>query len=322
MVSELSVANIEEASLSISPRFTDTPQFEDPGLSDHFGTPVVVKVECMNLLRSFKGRGADYCMSKVEKGRPVITASAGNFGQAIAWAGATRALDVRVFAARTANKRKVDRMRALGAEVTLVGDDFDSAKAAARDFAASHPDGLFVEDGREPAISEGAGTIGLELAHEDLDTLLVPLGNGALVTGVGTWMKVRSPQTRIIGVVAEAAPSMLLSWQRKAEVPAQAATIADGIAIRIPVPAALSWMEATVDDVVSVSETSIYNAMVLVRDTLGLTLEPAAAVGVAALIEDPGLCRGRVGTILTGSNISDELARALHGGELVTEALA
>lgn len=311
MIAELSVANIEEASRSISPGFTDTPQFEDPDLSDHFGTTVIVKVESLNLLRSFKGRGADYYMSKVEHGRPVITASAGNFGQAIAWAGAARAVDVHVFAAETANKRKVDRMRALGAEITMVGDDFDAAKAAARDFADNHPDALFVEDGREPAISEGAGTIGLELAHENLDALLVPLGNGALVTGVGTWLKAHSPHTKIIGVVAETAPSMLISWERKTAVSAPAATIADGIAIRVPVPAALGWMESTVDKVVSVSESSIYNAMLLIRNTLGLTLEPAAAVGVAALIENSDLRRGRVGTVLTGSNISDELAQTL-----------
>lgn len=318
MIADLSVANIEEASRSINPGFTNTPQFEDPALSDHFGTAVIVKVENMNLLRSFKGRGADYYMSKVEHGRPVITASAGNFGQAIAWAGATRSVDVHVFAAETANKRKVDRMRALGAEITLIGDDFDSAKDAARNFSDTHPDALFVEDGREPAISEGAGTIGLELAPEKLDTILVPLGNGALVTGVGTWLKVHSPQTRIIGVVAEAAPSMLLSWEQKAEVSAPASTMADGIAIRIPVPAALSWMEATMDHVVSVSEPGIYSAILLVRDTLGLTLEPAAAVGIAALVEHPELRRGRVGTILTGSNISDELAETLHGARSFT----
>lgn len=312
MTLPLSLANIEQAAQSIDARIRQTPQYVDPSLSRHFGTDVLIKIESANVLRSFKGRGADFFMKSVKSDQPVVTASAGNFGQAIAWAGATRGIEVRVFAAENANPRKIDRMRALGAQISIAGHDFDAAKDAAREFAERHRNARFVEDGRDPAISEGAGTIGYELAAENLDTLLVPVGNGALVSGVGTWLKAHSPKTRVIGVVAGSAPSMALSWEQGAQVCAPVSTIADGIAIRVPVPAALDWMKETVDLVVKVSESSILRALMLIRDLAGLLLEPAAAVGVAALMENPELRRGRVGTILTGSNFSTEIAAVLR----------
>lgn len=318
MTPPLNLANIEQAAHSIDKRIRQTPQYVDPSLSRHFGTDVLIKIESMNVLRSFKGRGADFFMRSVESDQPVVTASAGNFGQAIAWAGAARGIDVRVFAAENANPRKIDRMRALGARISIEGHDFDAAKDAAREFAERHSNARFVEDGRDPAISEGAGTIGYELVAENLDTLLVPVGNGALVSGVGAWFKAHSPKTRVIGVVAGSAPSMALSWEQGAQVCAPVSTIADGIAIRVPVPAALDWMKETVDLVVKVSESSILRALMLIRDLAGLLLEPAAAVGVGALMEHPELRRGRVGTILTGSNFSTEIAAALRDSPSVS----
>jgi threonine dehydratase len=313
MHAPLSLDHIEDAAATIDPAFRQTPQFADAALSERIGAELVVKVETLNPIRSFKGRGADYLMRNLAGDVRIVCASAGNFGQAMAYAGGARGVPVRVFAATTANAVKVDRMRQLGADVVLAGDDFDEAKDAARGYADDRPGCLFVEDGDEPRIAEGAGTIGLELAALAIDTLLVPVGNGALISGVGRWLKASSPHTQIIGVCAAGAPAMADSWRAGRPVSApSAATMADGIAVRVPVPAAVEWMRDTVDDVVLVGEDQLLAAMLTVRDTLGLLIEPSAAAGLAAATgQYPGQ---RVATIITGANLSAGLlAQLTHG---------
>jgi len=310
MVEPLSLEKIDEASRVVPAEFLHTPQYVDAALSAALGRETVLKIETLNPLRSFKGRGAEYFMRGLDAGRHVVCASAGNFGQAIAYAACRRGIPSTVFSARTANPVKVARMRELGADVVLDGDDFDRAKARAVEHAAEQEDRLFVEDGREPAISEGAGTIGVELAPLGLDTLLVPVGNGALITGIGTWLKAHSPGTRIVGVCAAGAPAMERSWRAGRAIDGDAAaTFADGIAVRVPVPAAVEWMRGTVDDMLLVDDEQIGAALRLVRDTVGLVLEPSAVVGVAAAMAQP--FAGRIGTIVTGSNYPPELLAEL-----------
>jgi threonine dehydratase len=214
-----------------------------------------------------------------------------------------------VFAARGANVLKVERMRALGAQVHLAGRDFDEAKTAAREYA-EREGAVFVEDGREPAIAEGAGSIAVELSAWPVpfDAIIIPLGNGALLAGVATWMKSHAPQTRIVGVCAAGAPAMERSWRagRVVETPA-ATTIADGIAVRIPVPAALDALRSIVDEIVLVSESALRHAVRLVWDSLGLLVEPAGVAGVAALLEHRStLARGFVATLLCGGNVTNQ----------------
>jgi threonine dehydratase len=311
----LSPENIEEAGRVVDPTFLRTPQFVSAELSRRLGRDTAVKVETLNPIGSFKGRGADWFMRGVEPGRQVVCASAGNFGQGIAYAARARGIAVTVFASTAANAAKLARMRELEAEVVLVGDDFDEAKDAARVYAAGH-DCLFVEDGDDPRIAEGAGTIAVELAAmmaaATVDTLLVPVGNGALISGVGCWLKASAFRTRIVGVCAAEAPAMALSWRDGRPVTTRsAATVADGIAVRVPVPAAVEWMRSYVDDVLLVSEDAIGAALRVVRDTLGLLVEPSGAVGVAAAMEHPG--DGPVATIVTGGNLSADLLAELTG---------
>ncbi|KAB8196316.1 pyridoxal-phosphate dependent enzyme [Nonomuraea phyllanthi] len=301
----LSLDSIEQASELIDPSFLHTPQYVHSGLSRRLGRDIAVKVETLNPIGSFKGRGADHFMRSLPPGRQVVCASAGNFGQAIAYAARARQIGVTVFAATTANQAKVAAMRDLGARVELAGADFDAAKAEARAYADRHPECLFVEDGDDPRIAEGAGTIAVELAPMDVGTLLVPVGNGALISGIGCWMKARSPRTRIVGVCAAAAPAMAHSWREGRPVPSQeAATMADGIAVREPVPAAVDWMRDYVDDVVMVPEEAILRAVHVVRDTLGLLVEPSGAVGVAGALQHD-FADGPLATIITGGNLSD-----------------
>src|SRR5437763_6769197 len=239
----ISPDRIERAAASASPTFSDTPQVVLEG-----AVKTIVKVETLNPIRSFKGRGAEEFVRR--RGRvagALVCASAGNFGQALAHAARAAALPLDVFAAESANPAKVERMRALGAQVELGGDDFDAAKDRARAHAEA-TGAEFVEDGREPAISEGAGAIGVELLERNstLEAVVVPLGNGALIVGIAHWVKAISPATRVIGVCAAGAPAMERSFRADAPVAEPADTIADGIAVRVPVPEALADMRGVV----------------------------------------------------------------------------
>lgn len=313
MARELRVENITAAAEVIDPVFRDTPQIVDPALARHLGRDLVVKLEIFNPIRSFKGRGADYFMRDVAPNSQVVCASAGNFGQAVAFAGQARGIDVTVFCAQNANPAKVTRMKELGAHVVSVGDDFDAAKSAARAHADESEGRLFVEDGDDPRIAEGAGTIGIELASTRPDVILVPVGNGALITGIGCWMKAYSPGTAIVGVCAEGAPAMLESWRRGEPVTADRAdTIADGVAVRVPIPAAVRSMRDYVDDMTLVDEDEIRRALRVTRDTMGLILEPAGVLGIAAALRDD-IDASVVATIVTGSNFSGDLLAELVG---------
>lgn len=314
MVASLNVRSIEEAAREIDPVFRDSPQFVDPHLAHRVGRELVLKLETLNPVRSFKGRGADHLLRGLDSDRRVVCASAGNFGLAMAYAGRARGVAVTVFCARTANPLKVAAIRGLGVEVVRVGADFDAAKEAARAYAAEEPSRLFVEDGREPAVTEGAGTIAVELAALRPDVVLVPVGNGALISGIGCWTKSRAPGTRIVGVCAEGAPAMAESWRRGEPVTwPEARTAADGVAVRVPVPEAVEWMRELVDDVVLVSEEQLGEALRVLRDTVGLLVEPAGALGVAAALHHR-FPEGTLATVVTGSNFSADLRAELTGG--------
>jgi threonine dehydratase len=310
----LSPANIEEASHIIDPTFTGSPQFSVDSLNDQLGHKLICKVETLNPIRSFKGRGASYFLHKLAKDVDwLVCASAGNFGQGMAYVARNRGLRLSIFAAETANPLKIERMRQLNAEVVIVGHDFDAAKEAAQDYAQKNG-ALFVEDGREVAIAEGAGTIGIELSYwpKPLDAVLIPLGDGSLLTGIGCWLKTVWPQTRIIGICAEGAPAVELSWRAGRAIATDSIeTIADGIAARKPVEEALEDLRLVADDVLLVSDQLILKAMRLLFHELGLIIEPSGAVGVAAsLTYRDRFSDQLVATILSGGNSTMEQVRS------------
>jgi len=309
---DLSLARIEEAARVIDPVFLNTPQYTDEQLDTALGRHVVVKVETANPLRSFKGRGADFLMRQFRAGQTVVCSSTGNFGQAMAYAGRRRGVAVDVFVPENVNPVKLARMRSFGARVTAVGADSAASEAAARQRAAATNDCVYVEDGKELAIAEGAGTIGVELiAAGPFDTVVVPVGDGALITGIARWIKEHAPATRIVGVCARGAPSMALSWQARKPVSTERSdTIAEGIEVRVPVPESVVRLIALVDDMVLVDDRDLLQAMQLSVQTLGLLLEPSGAAGLAAIrVHDlPG---DRLATVLTGSNVRPEHVRGL-----------
>jgi threonine dehydratase len=310
----LSLERIELASRIIDPVFRDSPLvIRHHELDLQAGASLVVKIETLNPIRSFKGRGADFFVQRLAKGvPPLVTASAGNFGQGLAYAARRIASPLTVFAARTASPVKLSAMRRLGAQVRLGGSDLDGAKAIARAYADA--EGMFfVEDGAQPALAEGAGTIAYELTRAGctVDSVIVPLGNGALLTGIGAWMKHASPKTRVIGVVAAGAPAMRLSFceDRIAETD-RVDTIADGIAVRLPIPFALETMRSTVDEVLEVNDEAMLQAMRLVHRVLRLAVEPAGVAGLAAVLSYASRFRGqRIATVLCGGNLSTQQLR-------------
>ena len=316
----ISAPAIAAGTAAIDPVFLNSPQYECEPLSEFLGCRVTLKVETLNPIRCFKGRGASLLISDhvATNGphAPVISASAGNWGQAVGYACRANGTPFTVFAAETANPAKLERMRALGAEVVLTGTDFDAAKAAAKMYAADQSL-RFVEDGQDTLVTVGHGSMAVELfdavsaTGDHLDAVIVPTGNGAMINGVGYWAKAASPATAVVGVTPTGAPAMHSAW-RAPDQPETwetdaMSTIADGLAVRVPVPDAVDDMVGVVDDVIPVNDDAIRDAMSLLHRTAGLVTEPAGAAGIAAIAANRARFEGRhVAVVICGSNVAPD----------------
>ena len=311
----LSLERIAAAAEVIGPEFRDSPQFEAPAIGRMFAGRLVVKIETLNPIRSFKTRGAQFLMSQLS-GRPhIVCATAGNFGMGMAYAARERGFPITVFIASSANPVRVERMQALGAEVRIAGETSAETQRAAEVFATETA-AMLIEDGRHPAIAEGAGTIGREMLRrrDAFHSILVPLGDGALLGGVACWVKAHSPQTRMIGICAAKSPAMERSWRSGERTTwSDAGTIACGLSAESPHAESVDILRETVDDILLVEDETLIAAMRLAHSELGVVLEPSGAAGLAALLAHGDRFRGEtVGTILTGGNLSeDEIRRWL-----------
>ncbi|MBS1558035.1 MAG: threonine/serine dehydratase [Bacteroidetes bacterium] len=308
MSSRILLKRIEASQESIDPIFCNTPQFICEPLSDLLDVSLVLKIETINPIRCFKGRGAEWLISQTDPSKEIVCASAGNFGQAIAYSCRKRKMKVSIVASNYANPLKVERMKRLGAEVILYGDDFDSAKMEAKNIAQKR-NARFVEDSLDVETVEGAGTIALELVKfiQPIDVLVVPLGNGAMINGMATVFRHVSPRTKIIAVQAEGAPAMVESWKQNQVINYNTTnTIADGVAVRLPVPQALEDMKGLVDSAWLVDDQSILEAMKLLHVHTGLVVEPSGALGLASIIKNKKLMKGKtVATIICGGNLTE-----------------
>ena len=312
---QLEAESLRASATRIPPVFRDSPHYVHEGLSARAGRPVIVKVETVNPIGAFKGRGTWLAIHELAgegslgAGKPVVVASTGNFGQGVAHAARAHGIPAVVFSDENANPLKIARMRSFGAQVILAGHDFDAAREAAAAYAQEHAAFLLI-DGREPWVAAGAASMAIEITDAATRGELpmpasawIPVGNGALIIGVGAWLRHAAPDCRVVGVQSDAAPSMTLSWRehRPIETPT-AATYADGIASRVPVPEALEMMVGRVDEMDLVSETEIHDAQTELTSALGVTVEGAAAAGWAGLLAASDAPEGAALIVITGAN--------------------
>ena len=315
----LSISSVKDATQKIESVFLNTPQFISDTLSEILNLSLVVKIETLNPIRSFKGRGSEVFVAKAKPKTHFVCASAGNFGQAMAYSCKKKNLPLTVYASTKANPFKLARMKSLGAEVILFGDDFDSAKLEAKR-RSTEINARFIEDSLDIESLEGAATIGLELLNfpTKIDTVLIALGNGALINGMARVLKHYSPEIKIIAIQAKGATAMVDSWRSSTIVNYESTnTIADGIAVRIPVPQALIDMRGLVDEALLVDDQSIIKGMQLIHQHLGIVAEPSGAVGIAAILENPAYFKNQtVATIICGGNLTTEQIKLWLTGSL------
>jgi threonine dehydratase len=276
------------------------------------GRELYLKREDEHELGAFKWRGALPTLEQYRAGgaTAVVTASTGNHGAATAWAAERLGLRAVVYVPASASRAKLTIIERFGAEVRPTGSDLDQAKLAGTEYAAEH-DLPFFEDGAEQSQYEGYSAIGAEVL-EQLDAppaaVVVPVGNGALLGGIGIELCRTCPQTLRIGVAAKEAPVMAESWEAGGPVESdRSATFADGMAVRVAIPFAVSVVGEVASRMLLVSERAIARA-VGAFDRAGIRVEgsPAAALAAQDQIEE---LDGPVVLVVTGRNIDEELHR-------------
>jgi threonine dehydratase len=285
-------------------------------LSKKGSTDAYVKLESELPTGSFKPRGALYALSvKVERStvREVTASSTGNHGAAVAFAGKRLGVPATIFLPANPNPVKRARIEALGAKIVEVGgSDLSAAFNQAADY--SRREGVyFLNDATDPDLPSGPATIALEIFDQlpFADTLVVPMGDTALIRGVAAAAKQLCPKVRIIGVQAERAPSYFLSWKEGRPISTDNCdTIADGLATRIPDVDNVRAIRELVDDVVLVSEDEMLAAIRHLALEEHIVAEPAGAAATAAMLRGKFECGSRVVLLVTGANVTPDIFRA------------
>jgi len=284
------IADVDAARERLAGVARETPLYPTETFSRLSGRQIFLKAENLQRTGSFKIRGAYNTIAtlgEAERQAGVVAASAGNHGQAVAWAAREARIPATIFMPQDAPMAKVEATRAYGGETELVGEGFDEAVAA----AAAHVEATgatLVHAFEDERVIAGQGTIGLELAEQapEAETFVVPIGGGGLAAGISLALKERRPGVQIVGV--ECRPGY---------------TIADGIAVKHKGELAGSILDETLDDRVSVSDDEIAQALVLCVERTKFLVEGAGAVGLAALLAGRVPGSGSVAVVLSGGNI-------------------
>lgn len=296
-----------------------TPLYHSPGFSEQLGAAWSIKYENMQPIRSFKIRGALYCLSLLnaaQREAGVITASTGNHGQGIAWAATAMGIRAVVVIPEETPSVKRDAMRHFGAELIVHGrsiaDGFEKAKQLAQQQGL-----VYIEDGEDFGLMAGAGTLGLEIMEQapETDILVLPVGGGNLIAGVSVAVKTINPAVRIIGVQAENAPSVYLSLKRGAIVTTETCdTFAGGLATTFPGVLAFETLMGRVDEMYLVSEDEMRQAIPVIFKHTGYVAEGAtAAVFALGLREGHAWVGQRVAALFSGGNLGiDWLRKAIE----------
>ena len=304
---EVSAADVRAAAERIRSGIVRTPTARSRVLSEATGAEVFLKLETRQTTGSYKERGALNAMlvlDEVQRGRGVVTMSAGNHGQGVAYHGARLGLRTVVVMPETTPFLKVRRTRDFGAEIVLFGATFDDAAAHARALAG-RTGATVVHPYDDANVIAGQGTATLELLEDagDLDAILVPVGGGGLIAGAVLAVEAAGSRTEVIGVQSAFYPSVAAAFSGEIVAPG-GPTIAEGIAVKRIGRLPQTLIRDAVRDVVLVAEPAIETAIATLLEEEKLVVEGAGAVGVAALQSDPARFAGkRVGTLLCGGNI-------------------
>lgn len=304
---------LEQAAQLVYRAMPPTPQYAWPLLAARTGAEVWVKHENHTPCGAFKVRGGLVYVDRLRRERPdvpgLISATRGNHGQSMAYAGGRSGVPVTIVVPEGNGREKNAAMRSLGAELIEAGHDFEAARQRAVQLAAER--GLEMVPSFHPDLVLGVATYALELFHAapELDTVYVPIGMGSGICGLIRTRDVLGLSTSIVGVVSEGAPAMALSFEAGRVVTTERAdTWADGIACRSPDATAVAMVNGGADRIVRVTDAEIADAMrVLWEDTHNLA-EGAGAAALAALLREGESMRGkRVGVILSGANVDRDL---------------
>jgi threonine dehydratase len=289
------LGDIEEARRRLKGIAEVTPVYDSETFSRRADREVHLKAENLQRTGAFKVRGAVNkvaTLTEQERTAGVVAASAGNHGQAVAWAARQGGIRARIFVPQAAPMAKVEACRNYGAETIMVGERFEEAMAAAL-AEVDETGATFVHPFEDPVVIAGQGTIGLELAEQvsSAETVLVPVGGGGLAAGIAIALRAVKPGVRIVGVQAGLSGF----------------TIADGIFVKHPGELTMRILEDQLDDMVDVTDEEISEAMVLLLERAKLVVEGAGAVGVAALLAGKAGGSGPATAVLSGGNIDATL---------------
>lgn len=311
------LADLEDARNRIARVVRPTPVDRSANLSRRCGRPVILKPEHFQRTGSFKIRGAYNHISRLPPGTTVVAASAGNHAQGVALAASLCGLRALIFMPGNAAIPKVVATRDYGAEVRTGGDSVDDCVAMAR--AAEAEEGYhFVPPFDDPFVIAGQGTVGLELATEapEAEVVVVPVGGGGLIAGVAAALAYTRPGVRVVGVEAEGAPTLSRALDAGRPVRLDSIfTMADGTALRSVSELTLEHALAHVDEVVTVSEEVISQAVLLLLERSKWVVEPSGALGLAALLAGSIPGTGPAAVVCTGGNVDPLLLIKLieHG---------
>ena len=310
----IELSEIVQARRLISDVIAKTPFIRAPLLSERTGANIFLKKENLQLTGAYKIRGAFNkiaSLSDEEKDRGVVAASAGNHAQGVGYSARHFGIKAVIIMPEATPLLKVTGTKALGAEVILHGDNYDEAYAFALKYAKENAL-TFIHPFEDEKIIAGQGTVGLEMIDEvkNLDTILVPIGGGGLITGIASAVKQIDPSIRVIGVVSQGAPAMYNSFKAKdVQNSKSVRTIADGIAVRDVSLKNLKHILGLVDDVIMVDDEEIATAVLYLLEKQKIVVEGAGATGVAAVIHKKFDFKKdeNIGIVLSGGNIDVQM---------------
>ncbi|MGO2519698.1 MAG: threonine ammonia-lyase [Microbacterium sp.] len=319
-----SLAEFEEAAQGLENVISHTPTLPSRALSDALGSPVVLKMENLQRTGSFKIRGAAYRLSRLtaeERARGVVAASAGNHAQGVALAAQALGIPATIFMPLGVPVPKLLATRGYGAEVVLEGETVATSLRLAAEFA-ERTGAVMIHPFDHRDVVVGQGTLGLELMADapDVDTILVGIGGGGLIAGVAAAVKALAAKAgrtvRVIGVQAENAAAMAPSLVEGHPVAIETQpTIADGILVAQPGAVPFEIIKDLVDEVVTVTDDDIARAILVLLEQAKVVVEPAGAVGVAAILAGKVSDAGKTMAVLSGGNIDPLLLQRVvsHG---------